>query len=79
MSPQIGEFVLTHPDIRIPERGKIYSFNEANRWAWDKPLQEYVTAIQLVSLGRKKNTRRVVDGQDGRGSSERRMGGDKDG
>ena len=20
--------------------------NEANRWAWDKPLQEYVTAIQ---------------------------------
>lgn len=31
---QIGEFVLTHPDIRIPERGQIYSFNEANRWAW---------------------------------------------
>lgn len=45
--PMIGEFVLTHPDMRIPERGQIYSFNEANRWAWDKPLQEYVTAIQL--------------------------------
>ena len=42
----IGEFVLTHPDIQIPKRGKIYSMNEANRWNWDKPLQEYVTALQ---------------------------------
>jgi len=31
---RIGEFVLTHPDIKIPSRGKIYSFNEANRWDW---------------------------------------------
>lgn len=43
----IGEFVLTHPNIRIPERGQIYSFNEANRWDWDKPMQEYVTALQM--------------------------------
>ena len=26
----IGEFVLSHPDIRIPEEGKIYAFNEGN-------------------------------------------------
>jgi len=32
--------------MRIPSRGKIYSFNEANRWDWDTPLQEYVTALQ---------------------------------
>ncbi len=31
---RIGEFVLTHPDMKIPSRGKIYSFNEANRWDW---------------------------------------------
>lgn len=31
---RIGEFVLTHPDMKIPARGKIYSFNEANRWDW---------------------------------------------
>jgi len=42
----IGEYVLTHPDIRIPDRGKIYSFNEANRWDWDQPLQDYITDIQ---------------------------------
>lgn len=43
---RIGEFVLTHPDMKIPSRGKIYSFNEANRWDWDPPLQNYVTDIQ---------------------------------
>jgi fructose-1,6-bisphosphatase I len=42
----IGEFVLTHPDIRIPNRGSIYSFNEANRWEWDQPLRDYITDIQ---------------------------------
>ncbi len=29
LDEKIGEFVLTHPNIRIPSRGKIYSFNEA--------------------------------------------------
>ena len=43
---RIGEFVLTHNDMTIPKRGKIYSFNEANRWDWDAPLQNYVTDIQ---------------------------------
>jgi len=42
----IGEFVLTHPDIQIPPRGKIYSVNEANRWDWDQPMQDYITNIQ---------------------------------
>jgi|EP00802_Teleaulax_amphioxeia_P007730 fructose-1,6-bisphosphatase I len=44
----IGEFVLTHPHMQIPKRGKIYSLNEANRWGWDQPLQDYVTAIQTA-------------------------------
>lgn len=41
----IGEFVLTHPNIRIPERGQIYSFNEANRWDWDKPMQVGIDSL----------------------------------
>jgi len=28
--PLVGEFILSHPDIRIPDKGKIYSFNEGN-------------------------------------------------
>lgn len=46
---QIGEFVLTYPNVQIPKRGKIYSFNEANRNEWDQPLIDYVTAIQTAN------------------------------
>lgn len=42
----IGEFVLTHSNVQIPKRGKIYSFNEANRHEWDQPLLEYLEKIQ---------------------------------
>ena len=43
---QIGEFVLTHADVKIPKRGKIYSFNEANIHEWDQPLQDYIDVIR---------------------------------
>ena len=47
LDEQVGEFVLTQPNMQIPTRGKpIYSINEANRWQWDEPLRDYVTAIQ---------------------------------
>jgi len=42
----IGEFVLTHPDMKIPSRGKIYSFNEGNFFDWDEPLQKYVNDVK---------------------------------
>lgn len=28
LDPSVGEFLLSHPDIKIPERGRIYSVNE---------------------------------------------------
>eukprot|EP00178_Gracilaria_changii_P019341 TRINITY_DN56121_c0_g1_i1.p2 TRINITY_DN56121_c0_g1~~TRINITY_DN56121_c0_g1_i1.p2 ORF type:complete len:396 (+),score=71.95 TRINITY_DN56121_c0_g1_i1:81-1268(+) len=46
LDPQIGEFILTHPEIQIPARGKIYSFNEANSPAWDPVLKEYVEKLK---------------------------------
>jgi fructose-1,6-bisphosphatase len=30
LDPSIGEFILTHPNMRIPKSGKVYSINEAN-------------------------------------------------
>ena len=38
----IGEFVLSHPNVKIPESSKIYSFNEANIEKWDAPMKETV-------------------------------------
>jgi len=42
LDEQIGEFVLSKPNIKIPERSSIYSFNEANCQRWDKPLKDVV-------------------------------------
>lgn len=46
LDPQIGEFVLTHPSITIPSRGKIYSVNEANEPAWDPVLRSYIASLK---------------------------------
>ncbi|CAN0398985.1 unnamed protein product [Ectocarpus sp. 12 AP-2014] len=46
LDPQIGEFVMTHPNIQVPKRGKIYSFNEANSPAWPENLRTYVNDLK---------------------------------
>ena len=46
LDTQIGEFVLTHPDVQMKSRGAIYSMNEANRGAWDAPLRTYIDDLQ---------------------------------
>jgi fructose-1,6-bisphosphatase I len=46
LDPQINEFVLTHPNIRIPSRGNVYSTNEANSEWWADDLKSYVRALK---------------------------------
>lgn len=43
---QIGEFVLTHDGIQIPEEGKIYSFNEGNYGLWDESVRRYMDTLK---------------------------------
>ena len=38
----LGEFVLTHPNVQVPPRGKIYSINEGNSANWDRATTRYV-------------------------------------
>ncbi|MBN2123880.1 MAG: class 1 fructose-bisphosphatase [Deltaproteobacteria bacterium] len=40
--PSVGEFLLSHENIRIPERGKIYSVNEGNYAHWDDRTRQLV-------------------------------------
>jgi fructose-1,6-bisphosphatase I len=40
--PSVGEFLLSHEKIRIPEKGKIYSVNEGNCQYWDKKTKALV-------------------------------------
>jgi len=46
LDPSIGEFLLSHEHIRIPERGKIYSVNEGNSPFWDEGMKNYVAYLQ---------------------------------
>lgn len=42
LDPSVGEFLLSHPDIKIPEQGKIYSVNEGYSAYWDQPTRKIV-------------------------------------
>jgi fructose-1,6-bisphosphatase I len=42
LDENIGEFVLSKPNVKIPESSSIYSFNEANMEKWDEPLRNVV-------------------------------------
>ena len=46
LDPSVGEFILSHPDIRIPETGKTYSINEGNEKSWDEGTRKYVAAVK---------------------------------
>jgi len=46
LDPQIGEFCLSHPDIKCPEKGKIYSVNHGNFFQYEQGVKEYITVCQ---------------------------------
>ncbi len=42
LDPSVGEFLLSHPSIKIPETGKVYSVNESYRAYWDDKTKAVV-------------------------------------
>merc|ERR1712130_732056 len=42
LDPNIGEFILTEPAMKIKPKGKIYSINEGYAKYWDGPTTEYI-------------------------------------
>lgn len=38
----VGEFILTHPNMKIPEETKEFAINASNQRFWEKPVQRYV-------------------------------------
>jgi fructose-1,6-bisphosphatase I len=49
LDPSIGEFLLSHPDIRIPSPGKrIYSVNEGNYGLWSPGQRALVDHLKGV-------------------------------
>jgi len=52
LDPDTGDFLLTHPDILIPRKGKTYGINEGNVHAWhpgQRAFVEYLKAPDKAS------------------------------
>ncbi|HET8712303.1 MAG TPA: class 1 fructose-bisphosphatase [Gemmatimonadales bacterium] len=61
LDPTIGEFLLSHPDIRCPEVGQYYSVNESHWNKWTPGVQRAVAAFKNGDSGRvaAKNARYI--------------------
>ena len=46
LDPSIGEFCLSHPNLRCPDDGKIYSVNHGNFFQYSEKVREYITKCQ---------------------------------
>jgi fructose-1,6-bisphosphatase I len=42
LNQEIGEFILTHPHITIPEETQEFAINMSNQRFWEKPMQRYI-------------------------------------
>jgi fructose-1,6-bisphosphatase I len=50
LEPRIGEFLLSHEDIRTPEKGKTYGVNEGNYYFWDENVQNLVEYFKTPDI-----------------------------
>jgi fructose-1,6-bisphosphatase len=39
---EVGDFFLTHPDLRIPEEAREFAVNASNQRFWEPPVKRYV-------------------------------------
>ena len=42
LDPVMGEFMLTHPDMRVPEDTQEFAINASNSRFWEAPVKRYV-------------------------------------
>jgi len=47
MDNALGEFILTHPDMRMPKKRGIYSVNEGNSLYWEDSTKAYFNSLKF--------------------------------
>ena len=56
LDQDIGEFILSHPDMRIPEETSEFAINMSNQRFWEPPVQRYIDeCLQGTEGPRKKD------------------------
>ena len=54
LDPSIGEFCLSHPNIKIPEDGFLYSINEGNYVHFPEGVKQYIKFCQVEDEATKR-------------------------
>jgi fructose-1,6-bisphosphatase I len=50
LDPSIGTYCLSHPNMKIPEKGKIYSINEGNYVHFPSGVKKYLKFCQALDI-----------------------------
>jgi fructose-1,6-bisphosphatase I len=56
----VGEFILTHPDMRLPKARAIYSVNEGNSLYWEQPTINYFNSLKTAQDDGKPYSARYI-------------------
>ncbi|SEK76344.1 fructose-1,6-bisphosphatase I [Atopomonas hussainii] len=60
---EVGSFVMTHDDIRVPEQTKEFAINASNQRHWEAPVKRYVDEMlagETGPLGKNYNMRWIA-------------------
>lgn len=60
LDPSVGEFLLTHNDIRIPEKPKYYSINQGYERYWGEGVSRFTKYVQGLEGGGKSLSSRYI-------------------
>jgi len=60
MDNALGEFILTHPDMRMPKKRGIYSVNEGNSLYWEDNTKAYFESLKYPAPGGKPYSARYI-------------------
>lgn len=50
-----GNFILTHPDIKVPEETREFAINTSNERFWEPPVQRYISECRAGKTGVRGN------------------------
>ncbi len=53
LCPQMGEFMLTHPELSIPPDTHEFAINASNSRFWEEPVKRYVNECMAGKTGRR--------------------------
>lgn len=60
LDPSIGEFLLSHPDIQLPDKPKYYSSNQGYQRRWSEGVQRYTRWLQGEDDGKHSLSLRYI-------------------